>query len=102
MNKKKDHSEADVKRLYITPALHKSGWEKNITMEYYFTDGRVGLNRKRGERKFADYLLFYKSNLPLAIVEAKDDSHVVTSHWIWRGFRYSFYIYIKWLIICRT
>lgn len=77
MNKKKGLSEADVKRLYITPALHKSGWEKNITMEYYFTDGRVGLNRKRGERKFADYLLFYKSNLPLAIVEAKDDSHVV-------------------------
>lgn len=79
MNDEKRMSEADVKRLYITPALHKSGWENNIKMEYYFTDGRVLVNQgnKRGDRKFADYLLFFNTNFPIAIVEAKDNSHIV-------------------------
>ena len=79
MNDEKRMSEADVKRLYITPALHKSGWENNIKMEHYFTDGRVLVNQgnKRGDRKFADYLLFFNTNFPIAIVEAKDNSHIV-------------------------
>ncbi|WP_218185186.1 hypothetical protein [Methanogenium cariaci] len=32
---------------------------------------------KRGTRKFADYVLYYQSNMPLAIVEAKDNKHSV-------------------------
>jgi type I restriction enzyme R subunit len=50
-------------------------------MEYSFTDGRVIVrgNAKpvRGKRKKADYILCYKRNLPLAIVEAKDNNHSV-------------------------
>lgn len=76
MNEKTVISEEDVKRLYITPALHKSGWEKDIKMEYYYTDGRVltGKKKKRGTRNFVDYLLFLKTNFPIAIVEAKKNS----------------------------
>ncbi len=31
----------------------------------------------RGKQKRADYLLFYKSNLPIAIIEAKDNNHSI-------------------------
>ena len=36
-----------------------------------------GKTVKRGERKFIDYLLFYKSNFTLAVIEAKDNSQTV-------------------------
>ena len=32
---------------------------------------------QRGERKFVDYILYYKANKPLAIIEAKDNNHSV-------------------------
>ncbi|MDR2733455.1 MAG: DEAD/DEAH box helicase family protein, partial [Spirochaetota bacterium] len=68
-------SEEDIKRLYITPAI-ESKWDRHsqIRMEHSFTDGRVivrGSTVERGERKKADYILYYKRNIPLAIVEAK-------------------------------
>ncbi|MDR0616933.1 MAG: type I restriction enzyme HsdR N-terminal domain-containing protein [Synergistaceae bacterium] len=47
-------------------------------MEYNFTDGRVivrGNITTRGKRKKADYVLYYKRNLPIAIIEAKDNRH---------------------------
>lgn len=74
-------SEEDIKRLFITPAL-ESKWDAHtqIRMEKYFTDGRVivrGDTAERAKGKKADYMLFFKPNLPLAIVEAKDDSHSV-------------------------
>ncbi|MDR3136234.1 MAG: type I restriction enzyme HsdR N-terminal domain-containing protein [Coriobacteriales bacterium] len=71
----------EVKLRLITSALEAARWDKEtqIRMEYGFTDGRfiVYSNAKpaRGGRKKADYLLYYKSNLPLAIVEAKDNKH---------------------------
>lgn len=78
---KKDLSEEDIKNRYITPAIEKAGWDKKqMRMEYPFTDGRVILRGNvtaRGTRKKADYLLSYKNNLPLAIVEAKDNKHSV-------------------------
>jgi type I restriction enzyme R subunit len=72
-------SEEDIKRLFITPAL-ESKWDAHtqIRMEKYFTDGRVIVRGDTAERvkgKKADYMLFFKPNLPLAIVEAKDNSH---------------------------
>lgn len=75
-------SEEDIKLKFITPALEASGWDRNnqIKMEHYFTDGRIIVGDKvvkRGKRKFADYLLYYKPNLPLAIVEAKDNKHTL-------------------------
>jgi type I restriction enzyme R subunit len=74
-------SEEDIKRLYITPAI-ESKWDAytQIRMEKYFTDGRVivrGDTAERAKGKKADYMLFFKPNFPLAIVEAKDDSHSV-------------------------
>ena len=78
---KKDLSEEDIKNRYITPAIEKAGWDKKqMRMEYPFTDGRIILRGNvtaRGVRKKADYLLSYKNNLPLAIVEAKDNKHSV-------------------------
>jgi type I restriction enzyme R subunit len=51
-----------------------------VREEVYFTKGRVivrGKTVKRGEAKKADYLLDYKPNLPLAVIEAKDNNHAV-------------------------
>lgn len=75
-------SETDIRTKYITPALVRAGWDlhKQIKEEYTFTDGRVIVRKKvatRGKRKRADYILFYKTNLPLAIVEAKDNNHSI-------------------------
>lgn len=73
-------SEEDTKYRYITPAIEKSGWAKNdIRMEYFFTAGKIIVHGKkvtRRERKRADYLLL-KSNIPLAIVEAKKYSETL-------------------------
>lgn len=79
---KRDLSERDICSKYITPAIVNAGWdlEKQIREEVSFTDGRIIVRKKmvtRGERKRADYILYYKSNLPLAIIEAKDNKHPV-------------------------
>lgn len=75
-------TEEDIKLQFITPAIEGAGWDrqKQIRMEYNFTDGRVivrGNVTARGKRKRTDYLLYYKPNIPLAIVEAKDNRHSV-------------------------
>ena len=74
-------SEEDIKLRYITPAIQNAGWEnKQIRMEYAFTAGRIILRGNitaRGRKKSADYLLSYKNNFPLAIVEAKDNTQPV-------------------------
>ena len=78
---KKDLSEEDIKARYITPAVEQAGWDKKqIRYEYAFTAGRIILRGNvtaRGKQKRADYLLFYKPNFPLAIIEAKDNNHPV-------------------------
>ena len=79
---KKSMSEEDIKMKYITPAIEEAGWDikKHIRAEYTFTDGRVivrGNVTTRSKKKRADYILFYKPNIPLAIIEAKDNKHSV-------------------------
>lgn len=78
---KRNLSEEDIKLRYITPAIQNAGWDnKQIRMEYAFTAGRIILRGNitaRGKKKSADYLLSYKSNFPLAVVEAKDNKHSV-------------------------
>ena len=79
---KKDLSEADICTQYITPSIVNGGWDlrTQIRQEVYFTNGRIIVNGdkvERGERKRADYILYYKGNVPLAIVEAKDNNHEV-------------------------
>ena len=80
---KKQLTEEDIKLRYITPALNAAGWRnEQIFMEkYFFTPGRIsihGRRTKRGEGKKADYLLCSIPNLPIAIVEAKDNKHKIS------------------------
>ena len=81
---KKDLSESDIKAKFITPAIIKAGWDEQTQLgrEVFFTDGRIYVKGKltaRGKRKFADYILYYKPNVPIAIIEAKDNKHSVKS-----------------------
>ena len=79
---KKTLSERDICTKYITPAVEKSGWNKlsQLLEEVSFTDGKIyvwGKLTARGNRKRADYILYYKPNIPIAIIEAKDNKHSV-------------------------
>ncbi|AVP98349.1 restriction endonuclease [Ahniella affigens] len=82
---KKTLSETDIRSKFITPALcgpEGAGWNlmTQVREEAYFTKGRVvvrGKTVRRGEAKKADYLLYYKPNLPIAVIEAKDNNHGV-------------------------
>jgi len=83
MMNKKQMSETEICTNFITPALEKSNWtKKQIRMNVYFTDGRIivaGKTIKRGKRNFADYILEYKPNVPLAVIEAKDNNYSIGS-----------------------
>ncbi|MCY8007691.1 DEAD/DEAH box helicase family protein [Bacillus haynesii] len=79
---KKHLSEEDIKARYITPAITDAGWDinKQVRLEYAFTAGRIILRGNvtaRGKKKRADYVLFYKNNFPLAVIEAKDNNHPI-------------------------
>lgn len=79
---KKDLSERDICSKFIQPALIKAGWNPltQIREEVFFTDGRIfvkGNQTTRGKRKRADYILYYKPNIPIAIIEAKSNKHSV-------------------------
>ena len=79
---KKSLSESDICDQFITPAVHAAGWDKftQVSRNFYFTAGRVEVRGKlasRGKRKFADYALFYQQNLPIAVIEAKDNTYSV-------------------------
>lgn len=75
-------SERDICTKLITPAIQKAGWDiqTQVREEVSFTNGRIivrGKLHSRGERKRADYILYYKTNIPIAIIEAKDNSYSV-------------------------
>lgn len=79
---KKDLSERDICTKYITPALEKAGWDiiTQILEEFALTKGRVivrGQLYTRAKNKRADYVLFYKPNIPIAVIEAKDNNHSI-------------------------
>ena len=80
---KKDMSEEDIKLQYITPAILEK-WDKSrITMETKITDGQIKLNgnfahRDKKSIKRADYILYWNSSCPIAIIEAKDNNHSVS------------------------
>lgn len=80
---KKLLSERDICSKYITPALLNAGWnlQTQILEEVFFTDGKIYVRGKltaRGERKRADYILYYQDN-PVAVIEAKDNKHSIRS-----------------------
>ena len=76
-------TEQEVRTRHITPAILNAGWAATqIREDYAITKGRIiarGGSVKRDEEsvKRADYILFYKPHIPLAVVEAKDNSHTV-------------------------
>ncbi len=77
---KKDMTEQDIRTKYITPAIISAGWDSDLQIreEVSFTNGKIIVRRKtvkRGEKKRADYILYWKPNIPIAIVEAKDNKH---------------------------
>ena len=79
---KRTLSERDICTKFITPALERAGWDTQfqILEEVSFTNGKIYVRGKitaRGTRKRADYILYYKPNIPIAIIEAKDNNHSV-------------------------
>ena len=84
-------SEEDIKLQYITPAI-LSKWDRDkITMETRITDGKINLKGNfvfREKPKRADYILYLSANNPIAIVEAKDNTHSV-SHGLQQAMAYA-------------
>jgi type I restriction enzyme R subunit len=79
---RKDLSERDICSKFITPAVRQAGWDDilQIREEVSFTKGRIIVRGRlvtRGKAKRADYVLYHKPNLPIAIIEAKDNTHTV-------------------------
>ena len=79
---KKSLSEQDIRTKFITPAITQVGWDPmtQLREEVYFTKGRIivrGKKVSRGKAKYADYVLYYRPNVPIAVVEAKDNNHTV-------------------------
>lgn len=81
---KNNLSETDIRAKFITPALAAAGWseEEQIYREYTLRPGRVAVRRRVAGRDSksvpcADYVLFYKANIPLVVIEAKDNRRAV-------------------------
>ena len=79
---KKQMSEQDIRSKFITPAIVEGGWDllTQIREEVTFTKGKVIVRGKlvgRGKAKRADYILYYKPKIPIAVIEAKDNKHTV-------------------------
>lgn len=81
---KKKLSERDICTKFITPALEAVGWDKQrqLREEVNLTAGRVVVRGNKGARdtktiRRADYVLYFKPDQPLAVVEAKDNKHSV-------------------------
>jgi type I restriction enzyme R subunit len=81
-SEKKKLSERDICSKFITPAITGAGWDQQyqIREEVNVTDGRVLVNGNsvsRAKPRRADYILYYRQNLPIAVIEAKDNTHIV-------------------------
>lgn len=74
-------TEADTCRKFVTPKLVEAQWDQSphsIAEQRTFTDGRIvvtGAGSQRRERKRADYILRYRRDFPIAVVEAKSEDH---------------------------
>ena len=74
-------TEEDIKLNYITPALQQKGWNDKIRMEVKLTDGKINLRGNvytRSTAKRADYILYNNPQFPIAVIEAKDNRHIVS------------------------
>ena len=81
---KKELSERDICTKFITPAIEKAGWDitTQIREEFPLTNGRIIVRGKlhtRAANKRAEYILFYKPGIPIAVIEAKDNTHSIAN-----------------------
>src|SRR3990170_8330879 len=79
---RKELSERDICTKFVIPAVKQAGWDEmsQIREEVGFTKGRIIVRGKlvsRGKPKRADCILYYKPNIPIAIIEAKDNNNAV-------------------------
>lgn len=80
---KRSLSERDICSKFIMPALLSAGWDLNTQIseeKTILTPGRIIVRGKmvaRGQKKRADYVLYMKPNLPIAVIEAKDNKHSI-------------------------
>ncbi|MFH3479824.1 EcoAI/FtnUII family type I restriction enzme subunit R [Xanthobacter variabilis] len=86
-------TERDICTKFILPAIKRAGWDEMVQVreEVYFTKGRIIVRGKlvtRGQAKKADFVLYYKPNIPIALIEAKDNNHSV-GHGIQQGLDYA-------------
>ena len=73
---KKSLSERDICTKFITPALEQAGWDivTQVREEFPLTKGRIIVRGKlhtRAQNKRADYVLFHKPNMPIAVIDLK-------------------------------
>jgi type I restriction enzyme R subunit len=92
---KKELSEIDICDLFITPAIIKAGWDQltQIRREVTLTPGPIIVrgnmtSRNKKKKKFADYVLYQQSEVPIAVVEAKDNNES-PSYGMQQGLEYS-------------
>ena len=84
-------TEEDIKLQYITPAILSKWSRKKITMETKITDGKINLKGNfvfREKPKRADYIPYLSANNPIAVVEAKDNTHSI-SHGLQQAMTYA-------------
>ncbi len=85
---KKTLSERDICTKFITPALQRAGWSlQQFREEVKLTDGRVMVRGQiaariknpdsNGGPKRADYVLYAHPNVPIAVIEAKQNKYSV-------------------------
>ncbi len=70
---KRQLSERDICTKFITPALEQAGWDiaTQVREEFPLTKGRIIVRGKlhtRAQNKRADYVLFHKPNMPIAVM----------------------------------
>ena len=78
---KRNMTEEDIKLQFITPAVTDKWSRGKITMETRITDGKINLKGNlafREKPKRADYLLYLSANNPIAVIEAKDNTHSIS------------------------
>ncbi|WP_353572405.1 EcoAI/FtnUII family type I restriction enzme subunit R [Candidatus Albibeggiatoa sp. nov. BB20] len=82
---KQQLSESDIRAMFITPALIEAGWDKTtqIRREVPLTPGAVvvrgNMAARRKSKKFPDYVLYWKQGLPIAVLEAKNNTYSISS-----------------------
>ncbi|WP_217576506.1 EcoAI/FtnUII family type I restriction enzme subunit R [Mesorhizobium sp. GbtcB19] len=79
---KRSLTERDICTKFILPAVKHAGWDEMLQVreEVFFTKGRIIVRGKlvtRGKAKKVDVVLYYKPNIPIALIEAKDNNHSV-------------------------